>query len=78
MLRLRASKGMVLSADDPDSVSAGSFFTNPIVSGGFAASLPADAPRWPQEPDADEPLVVPLENFVPGELRRRAGALSAA
>jgi UDP-N-acetylmuramate dehydrogenase len=79
VLRLRSAKGMVLSADDPDSVSAGSFFTNPIVSGGFAASLPADAPRWPQDPDADEPFVVPLENFVPGELLvRRAGALPGA
>jgi UDP-N-acetylmuramate dehydrogenase len=28
---LRASKGMVLSSTDPDSVSAGSFFTNPIL-----------------------------------------------
>jgi UDP-N-acetylmuramate dehydrogenase len=32
VLALRASKGMVLDAADPDSVSAGSFFTNPIVS----------------------------------------------
>src|SRR5690606_37157239 len=32
VLRLRASKGMVLDPADPDSVSAGSFFTNPIVS----------------------------------------------
>jgi UDP-N-acetylmuramate dehydrogenase len=32
VLALRRAKGMVLSADDPDTVSAGSFFTNPIVS----------------------------------------------
>ncbi|GAB11633.1 UDP-N-acetylenolpyruvoylglucosamine reductase [Gordonia araii NBRC 100433] len=32
VLRLRRSKGMVLDADDPDTYSAGSFFTNPIVS----------------------------------------------
>ena len=31
VLELRAGKGMVLRADDPDSVSAGSFFTNPSV-----------------------------------------------
>ena len=62
---------MVLSPDDPDSVSAGSFFTNPIVSGGFAATLPSGAPRWPVEPDLSEPLVVPLESFTPGELAFR-------
>lgn len=68
VLRLRASKGMLLSPDDPDSVSAGSFFTNPIVSGHFAAALPADAPRWPLEVEVREPLVVPLDSFVPGDL----------
>ncbi|MEN0103036.1 MAG: UDP-N-acetylmuramate dehydrogenase [Curtobacterium sp.] len=47
VLDLRAAKGMVLDAEDPDTWSAGSFFTNPIVSAGFAESLPADAPRWP-------------------------------
>jgi UDP-N-acetylmuramate dehydrogenase len=31
VLRLRRSKGMVIDPDDPDSVSAGSFFTNPIL-----------------------------------------------
>jgi UDP-N-acetylmuramate dehydrogenase len=54
VLALRASKGMVLDPDDPDSVSAGSFFTNPIVSEEFARTLPSDAPRWataPEEPD---------------------------
>jgi UDP-N-acetylmuramate dehydrogenase len=30
VLRLRRAKGMVIDPDDPDSVSAGSFFTNPI------------------------------------------------
>jgi len=47
VLRLRATKGMVLDADDHDTWSAGSFFTNPIVSAAFAETLPADAPRWP-------------------------------
>ncbi len=32
VLGLRRAKGMVVDADDPDSVSAGSFFTNPILS----------------------------------------------
>jgi len=47
VLRLRGSKGMVLDSDDPDTWSAGSFFTNPIVSAAFAETLPAEAPRWP-------------------------------
>ncbi|MFJ4222340.1 UDP-N-acetylmuramate dehydrogenase [Curtobacterium luteum] len=51
VLRLRSSKGMVLDGDDHDTWSAGSFFTNPIVSAGFAESLPPDAPRWPAGDD---------------------------
>ncbi|WP_026372636.1 UDP-N-acetylmuramate dehydrogenase [Agrococcus lahaulensis] len=58
VLELRSSKGMVLS-DDPDSVSAGSFFTNPIVSARFAAGLPDDAPRWSVAPEP-QPVVLPL------------------
>lgn len=46
VLRLRGTKGMVLDPDDHDTWSAGSFFTNPIVSAAFAETLPADAPRW--------------------------------
>jgi UDP-N-acetylmuramate dehydrogenase len=61
VLRLRASKGMVLSDTDPDSVSTGSFFTNPIVGGGFAAQLPADAPSWSLDPEPED-IVVPLEH----------------
>jgi len=48
VLELRSRKGMLLSESDHDSWSAGSFFTNPIVSAEIAAQLPADAPRWPQ------------------------------
>lgn len=51
VLRLRGSKGMVLDADDHDTWSAGSFFTNPIVSPAFAETLPVDAPRWPAGDD---------------------------
>ncbi|RWZ50940.1 UDP-N-acetylmuramate dehydrogenase [Labedella phragmitis] len=61
VLALRSSKGMVLDPDDRDSWSAGSFFTNPIVSERFAAELPADAPRWPVD-DVEEPVtVLPLD-----------------
>jgi UDP-N-acetylmuramate dehydrogenase len=47
VLELRATKGMLLNPNDHDSWSAGSFFTNPIVSKEVAANLPADAPQWP-------------------------------
>ena len=47
VLGLRRRKGMVLDPSDPDATSAGSFFTNPIVSTDVAARLPADVPRWP-------------------------------
>jgi UDP-N-acetylmuramate dehydrogenase len=55
---------MLLDPADPDSVSAGSFFTNPIVSENFARGLPTDMPRWPtarDEPDA----VVSLGEDIP-------------
>jgi len=47
VLGLRRGKGMVLDAAEPDTWSAGSFFTNPIVDADEAATLPAAAPRWP-------------------------------
>ena len=47
VLELRASKGMLLSPDDHDSWSAGSFFTNPIISQQAADGLPDAAPKWP-------------------------------
>jgi UDP-N-acetylmuramate dehydrogenase len=59
VLALRASKGMVLDADDRDTWSSGSFFTNPVVSRGAASVLPLDAPRWPVDPEPQD-VVVPL------------------
>lgn len=54
VLGLRRSKGMVLDHDDHDTWSAGSFFTNPIMSAEAAeALLPPGAPRF----DAGEGLV---------------------
>ena len=44
VLALRRRKGMVLDPADPDSVSAGSFFTNPVVT-----QPPEGAPTWPAE-----------------------------
>jgi UDP-N-acetylmuramate dehydrogenase len=42
VLALRRGKGMVLDPGDPDSVSAGSFFTNPVLD-----AAPDGAPSWP-------------------------------
>lgn len=47
VLELRGAKGMLLNPSDRDSWSAGSFFTNPIVSKEIAAKLPEGAPKWP-------------------------------
>lgn len=55
VLVIRGRKGMVVSPDDPDSRSAGSFFTNPIVGPGQLAQVEAVArdrglgavPRFP-------------------------------
>jgi UDP-N-acetylmuramate dehydrogenase len=48
VLGLRRGKGMVLDPADHDTWSAGSFFTNPILSAAVAAAaLPDDAPRYP-------------------------------
>ena len=48
VLSLRRGKGMVLDPDDHDTWSAGSFFTNPVLSADDASTLPDDAPRFPQ------------------------------
>jgi UDP-N-acetylmuramate dehydrogenase len=77
VLALRASKGMVLDAADPDSASAGSFFTNPIVAENFARGLPSDAPRWLVEPEA-EPTVVPLPDPSSGLAVDLSGPLDAS
>jgi len=78
VLGLRAAKGMLLDAADPDSVSAGSFFTNPIVGENFARGLPAAAPRWPTAPDEPAQAVplgeAPAEPVVAGEYRVKLSA----
>ncbi|MFF5053543.1 UDP-N-acetylmuramate dehydrogenase [Micromonospora sp. NPDC000663] len=53
VLRLRAGKGMVLDAADPDTRSVGSFFTNPVLDPATYESLReraadlGDPPNWP-------------------------------
>jgi UDP-N-acetylmuramate dehydrogenase len=59
VLALRRRKGMVLDPSDPDTASAGSFFTNPVLDAEAFASLQARAaerlgsdaqpPAWPDE-----------------------------
>ena len=55
VLQLRRGKGMVIDPHDPDSVSAGSFFTNPILDPGDFARLQVrageDSPPAFPEPD---------------------------
>lgn len=66
VLRLRASKGMVLDEADHDTWSAGSFFTNPIVSERFARELPPGAPRYPVAGDEVEAAVTTFEELAAG------------
>ena len=48
VLTLRSRKGMVLDAADPDTWSAGSFFTNPIVDDAVALRIPEGCPATPR------------------------------
>jgi UDP-N-acetylmuramate dehydrogenase len=57
VLELRRGKGMVWDPADPDSRSAGSFFTNPVVP--VAAAVP-DCPSWPAGIGADGAAQVKL------------------
>lgn len=82
VLKLRAAKGMVLDPNDPDTSSAGSFFTNPIVTEAFARTLPAAAPRWMLTPELPD-RVIPLDEYagvgpIPGVDDVRPVKLSAA
>ncbi|MEV8507308.1 UDP-N-acetylmuramate dehydrogenase [Actinoplanes sp. NPDC051475] len=53
VLKLRASKGMVLDPEDPDTRSVGSFFTNPVLSAQEWAAVQdrlvdaGEPPSWP-------------------------------
>jgi len=50
VLELRRGKGMVLDAEDHDTWSAGSFFTNPVLDAAGLERVPAEAPRWSAGP----------------------------
>jgi UDP-N-acetylmuramate dehydrogenase len=85
VIRLRRGKGMVVDAADPDSKSAGSFFTNPIVEADavadLAARLPAGTqiPQWAQ-PDGRVKLsagwLIERAGFAKGTIRGNAGISS--
>lgn len=73
VIALRRGKGMVVDPADPESKSAGSFFTNPIVS---ADRVPAGAPSWPQ-PDGRVKLsagwLIEHAGFAKGYTRGNVG-----
>jgi UDP-N-acetylmuramate dehydrogenase len=80
VIALRRGKGMVVDPGDPESQSAGSFFTNPIVDGATLAILDtrfgAAMPRWPQ-PDGMTKLsaawLIERAGFTKGTTKGRAG-----
>ncbi|WP_442922913.1 UDP-N-acetylmuramate dehydrogenase [Microbacterium sp. H83] len=63
ILATRASKGMILDEDDPDTHGVGSFFQNAIVTEAVARTLPPECPRWPVAPDLDAVTVIPLASY---------------
>jgi len=77
VLELRRGKGMVVDPADPDSVSAGSFFTNPILDpDAFGPLRAAGAPAWP-EPDGrvktSAAWLIGQAGFERGDTRGRVG-----
>ena len=78
VLRIRARKSMVLDPTDPNSRSAGSFFTNPIVPTGTLAEV--EMPRWPTD-DGRVKLsaawLIEQAGFSRGEVHGGAGLSSA-
>ncbi|WP_336208755.1 UDP-N-acetylmuramate dehydrogenase [Nonomuraea sp. LPB2021202275-12-8] len=59
VLELRRGKGMVLDPADPDTRSAGSFFTNPILTAAEAEELASRAPGHPSWDAGDGSIKVP-------------------
>ncbi len=75
VLDLRRGKGMVLDDADHDTWSAGSFFTNPVLTVERAdALLPPDAPRFPVE-DRSRPAFGASPPAVPGLVKTSAAWL---
>jgi UDP-N-acetylmuramate dehydrogenase len=83
VLALRRGKGMVVDPADPDSVSAGSFFTNPVLDADAFAALQARAPAPPPaypEPDGrvktSAAWLIERAGFARGYTRGRVGISS--
>jgi UDP-N-acetylmuramate dehydrogenase len=90
VLELRRGKGMVLDPADPDSVSAGSFFTNPVLSSEAFAELERRAtqrlgdgvspPAWRQPDDSvktSAAWLIERANFTRGHGRTDGIAISS-
>lgn len=76
VVELRRGKGMVLDPADPDTWSAGSFFTNPVLPADLAGTLPADAPRYPVRSATPERTTGPSLGAVdPGLVKTSAAWL---
>lgn len=88
VLDLRRGKGMVLDADDPDTRSVGSFFTNPVLSAAAYEGLVArcadllgpdvPVPSWPVGDDRKVPAAWLIERagFAKGYRRGRVAISS--
>lgn len=80
VIRLRRGKGMVVDPHDPESRSAGSFFTNPIVDAAtlaaFEARVGGEYPSWKQ-PDGATKLaagwLIERAGFAKGYTRGHVG-----
>ena len=76
VIALRRGKGMVVDPADPESRSAGSFFTNPIVAPELAARLTPSPPQWVQ-PDGRVKLaaawLIEQAGFAKGTTRGNVG-----
>ena len=84
---IRAGKGMVVRAGDPDSRSAGSFFKNPVVGGAVLEKVVAETgvgavPHWPGGEEGTVKLsaawLVERAGFGKGFRMGGAGGLDAA
>ncbi len=72
--RLRARKGMLLDDADPDTWSAGSFFTNPVLPMDLADTLPDGAPRYPVRSPQPETTTGPSLGAVDPTLVKTSAA----
>jgi UDP-N-acetylmuramate dehydrogenase len=74
VLELRSGKGMVLDGEDPDTWSAGSFFTNPVVPVEVADRLPEGAPRYAVRSSRPERTTGPSLGEVDASLVKTSAA----